>query len=63
MADSNLPINFQELLQLTSLGVQKESIGFTNLTMESDHFIWYVSCVIAPLFNAILPQPNLTNAS
>ena len=42
MADSSLPINFQELLQLTALGVQPGSIGFSTLTMESDHFIWYV---------------------
>jgi len=42
MADANLPINFQELLQLTSLGVQPGSIGFSTLTLESDHFIWYV---------------------
>jgi hypothetical protein len=41
MADTNLPINFQELLQLTALGVQPTSIGFSTLTMESDHFIWY----------------------
>jgi hypothetical protein len=42
MADASLPINFQELLQLTALGVQPGSIGFSTLTMESDHFIWYV---------------------
>jgi hypothetical protein len=42
MADTSLPINFQELLQLTALGVQPTSIGFSTLTMESDHFIWYV---------------------
>jgi clathrin heavy chain len=41
MADASLPINFQELLQLTALGVQPGSIGFSTLTMESDHFIWY----------------------
>ncbi|KAI8979961.1 hypothetical protein BDB01DRAFT_798258 [Pilobolus umbonatus] len=34
-----LPIKFQELAQLQSLGVNAASIGFNTLTMESDRFI------------------------
>lgn len=33
------PIAFQELLQLTALGVQPGSIGFATLTLESDRFV------------------------
>lgn len=53
MADTSLPINFQELLQLTALGVQPASIGFSTLTMESDHFIWYVPDLRA-IFHSII---------
>ena len=34
-----LPIRFQEHLQLQSKGVNVQSIGFANLTLESDKFI------------------------
>lgn len=34
-----LPIKFQELLQLSSLGVNQPSITFSNCTLESDSFI------------------------
>ncbi|CAO3637493.1 unnamed protein product [Mucor fragilis] len=34
-----LPIKFQEHAQLQNLGVNAASIGFNNLTMESDRFI------------------------
>jgi hypothetical protein len=56
MADANLPINFQELLQLTSLGVQPSAIGFATLTMESDHFIWYVPDFHNPISNLTYPS-------
>ena len=59
MADANLPINFQELLQLTSLGVQPGSIGFSTLTMESDHFIWYSPSSIYPKSHFAAVQSDL----
>ncbi|TKA68465.1 hypothetical protein B0A55_09931 [Friedmanniomyces simplex] len=34
-----LPIKFNELFQLTSIGVQSPAIGFNSCTMESDHFV------------------------
>ncbi|KAI9650266.1 Clathrin heavy chain [Ciborinia camelliae] len=34
-----LPIKFTELLQLTSVGVEAQSIGFNSCTLESDSFI------------------------
>jgi len=34
-----LPIKFQELLQLTQVGILPGSIGFNSCTLESDHFI------------------------
>lgn len=34
-----LPIKFQELLQLTNVGISLGSISFNSLTMESDKFI------------------------
>jgi clathrin heavy chain len=33
------PIRFQEVAQLTALGIQPASISFTNLTLESDKYI------------------------
>ncbi|XP_071848153.1 clathrin heavy chain 1-like [Apostichopus japonicus] len=36
---SNLPIRFQEHLQLQNLGINANNIGFSTLTMESDKFI------------------------
>ncbi|EGC39262.1 hypothetical protein DICPUDRAFT_45258 [Dictyostelium purpureum] len=39
MNSSNLPIRFQEVLQLTSLGIGANSIGFSTLTMESEKYI------------------------
>lgn len=38
MADDK-PISFAEHCQLTALGIQPASIGFSTLTMESDKFI------------------------
>lgn len=35
----NLPIKFQEHLQLQKIGINAVNIGFANLTMESDKFI------------------------
>ncbi|KAF2720329.1 clathrin heavy chain [Polychaeton citri CBS 116435] len=34
-----LPIKFTEQLQLTSVGIQPQSIGFNSCTLESDHFV------------------------
>ncbi|KAK5137642.1 hypothetical protein LTR08_007937 [Meristemomyces frigidus] len=34
-----LPIKFTEQLQLTTVGIQQQSIGFNSCTLESDHFI------------------------
>jgi len=34
-----LPIRFQEVLQLTNLGINAASIGFATLTMESEKYI------------------------
>lgn len=36
---ANLPIRFQEHLQLQNLGINAANIGFSTLTMESDKFI------------------------
>lgn len=36
---ANLPIRFQEVLQLTNLGINPQAIGFATLTMESEKFI------------------------
>jgi clathrin heavy chain len=35
----NLPIRFQEHLQLQNVGVNVQQIGFSSLTMESDKYI------------------------
>ena len=35
----NLPIQFQELVQLQNEGIRPDHIGFSTLTMESDRFI------------------------
>lgn len=34
-----LPIRFQEVLQLTNLGINPQAIGFATLTMESEKYI------------------------
>jgi len=39
MASQQLPIKFQELLQLTALGINPQAIGFATLTMESSKYI------------------------
>eukprot|EP00163_Fabomonas_tropica_P025672 TRINITY_DN4486_c0_g1_i1.p1 TRINITY_DN4486_c0_g1~~TRINITY_DN4486_c0_g1_i1.p1 ORF type:complete len:1704 (-),score=653.64 TRINITY_DN4486_c0_g1_i1:69-5180(-) len=36
---ANLPIRFQEVLQLQNVGINPQFIGFATLTMESDKFI------------------------
>ena len=38
-ATGNLPINFQELMELQNTGINVANIGFSTLTMESDKFI------------------------
>jgi len=35
----NLPIKFEENLNLTNIGINAQNIGFANLTMESEKFI------------------------
>jgi len=39
MAAQQLPIKFQELLQLTQIGINPAAIGFATLTMESEKYI------------------------
>jgi len=39
MAAQGLPIKFQELVQLTNLGIQPQFISFASLTMESEKYI------------------------
>lgn len=39
MASTNLPIRFQELLNLTSIGINSVNISFNTVTMESDKYI------------------------
>ncbi|KAK5173612.1 Clathrin heavy chain [Saxophila tyrrhenica] len=39
MANRPLPIKFTEILQLNSVGILQQSIGFNSTTLESDHFI------------------------
>lgn len=41
MAEAALPIQFQEHLNLTAIGIPQEAIGFNSCTLESDHYIWY----------------------
>ncbi|KAL7629469.1 Clathrin heavy chain [Parahypoxylon ruwenzoriense] len=36
---ARLPISFQEVLMLPSVGVENSAIGFNTCTLESDHFI------------------------
>lgn len=36
---TNMPIRFQEHVQLTNIGINSGNIGFSNITMESDKFI------------------------
>ena len=35
----NLPIKFEENLNLTNIGINARNISFSNLTMESEKFI------------------------
>ena len=35
----NLPIKFEENLNLTNIGINAQNIGFSNLTMEAEKFI------------------------
>jgi len=39
MSTEKLPIKFQELMQLTNLGINPAAIGFATLTMESEKYI------------------------
>jgi clathrin heavy chain len=36
---ANLPIKFEENLNLINIGINAANVGFTNLTMESEKFI------------------------
>lgn len=40
MASGELPIKFQEHLQLASVNVPEDAIGFTTCTLESDKYVW-----------------------
>lgn len=42
MASGELPIKFQEHLQLSAVSVPDDAIGFTTCTLESDKYVWYV---------------------
>ena len=42
MASGELPIKFQEHLQLSAVNVPDDAIGFTTCTLESDKYVWYV---------------------
>lgn len=60
---ANLPIKFQEFLQLTNIGIMPESINFSSLTMESEKYICIretqgekASVVVVDLANPT--QPN-----
>ena len=44
----NLPIKFEENLNLTNIGINAQNIGFSNLTMESEKFICVREQVIYP---------------
>ena len=52
----NLPIKFEENLNLTNIGINAQNIGFANLTMESEKFI----CVREQVFDLILFSVNFT---
>ncbi|KAF5100343.1 hypothetical protein D0Z00_001311 [Geotrichum galactomycetum] len=41
MASGELPIKFQEHLQLSAVSVPDDAIGFTTCTMESDKYVWH----------------------
>ena len=44
----NLPIKFEENLNLTNIGINAQNIGFSNLTMESEKFICVREQVFKP---------------
>lgn len=48
----NLPIKFEENLNLTNIGINAQNIGFSNLTMESEKFI----CVREQVVISIWPH-------
>ncbi|GAB7357211.1 hypothetical protein MBLNU459_g8194t3 [Dothideomycetes sp. NU459] len=52
-----LPIKFHELLQLTKVGIEPESIGFNTCTLESDHFI----CVRQQSAGSTSPEVIIVN--
>lgn len=63
MAGAQLPIKFQEHLQLTTAGISEENIAFASLTLESDKFIAVREkkagkneCVIISMANPSAPQ-------
>ena len=45
----NLPIKFEENLNLTNIGINAQNIGFSNLTMESEKFICVREQVFYPI--------------
>lgn len=63
MASNDLPIKFQEHLQLTDVGISESDISFTTCTLESDKYIWYVlllciSAVPANIFVSVSEKPR-----
>lgn len=58
-----LPIRFQELLQLTQVGVNPQAIGFATLTMESEKYICVREQATGPDGKAQIVILDLANPS
>ncbi|CAF1003438.1 unnamed protein product [Rotaria magnacalcarata] len=56
-----LPIKFQEHLQLQSVGINVKNIGFSSLTMESDKFICVREKIYDTAFVIIIDMADPTN--
>eukprot|EP00027_Filamoeba_sp_ATCC50430_P011479 CAMPEP_0168551566 /NCGR_PEP_ID=MMETSP0413-20121227/6241_1 /TAXON_ID=136452 /ORGANISM="Filamoeba nolandi, Strain NC-AS-23-1" /LENGTH=1709 /DNA_ID=CAMNT_0008582101 /DNA_START=58 /DNA_END=5187 /DNA_ORIENTATION=- len=63
MAANQLPIKFQELLQLTALGVNPNSINFASLTMESEKYVCVREEAVGPEGKAQIAIMELANPS
>ncbi|CAF4127043.1 unnamed protein product [Adineta steineri] len=57
-----LPIKFQEHLQLQNIGINAANIGFSSLTMESDNFICVREKVNDTAFVIIIDMTNVKNS-
>lgn len=60
---SNLPIRFQELFQLTALGLNPQAFTFASLTMESDKFICVRDTTSDPQQVVIIEVENPQNVT